>query len=134
MDKKMLYKGNELKVKDIYDEISDVLFPTRLREDCTFLEATDRTGKIICLLCMDNLPGSAMALHIYIPEDNRNKTNILMMREMFYALIHPWVKRRGNESIIVNCASDDAKTMKLFETFGFVVETSAFGIMPVKEV
>lgn len=131
MDKSRVYKGNVLKSKGIRKGIADVFFPTRY-EDCTFLEATDPEGIVRCILCMDHLPGEAMGLHLYIPEDNRNTNNILIMREMFYALIHPWIKQQGKNSVIVNCSSNDTKTMQLFETFGFTVEVSAFGMMSVE--
>jgi hypothetical protein len=85
----------------------------------------------VAYLCMELPPGPACTLHLWIPKENRSKENIEWLVEAFYSDLHPWVKSKGKDFIVVNCPYDLVKTKELFRTFGFDPVPIWLGVMPV---
>lgn len=128
-DKKKKQEKRELNEVNLTTAFKDKVFPTRLKGENTTL-AIVINDRDIAYLCMDITPG-AVILHLYLPPVHRSTKTIFTLVEVFYDLVHPWVRNQGCDMIIVNCPADDVKTTELFRTFGFKPETINLAAMPV---
>ena len=132
-NKKELSENRTLrKVQGLSKEFLDEVFANRFIAAYEILEFMIG-DESLCYVCMDMPPGELCLLHLYIPPEKRSHKNIMIIKDMFFSLVHPWCKRKGKTCISVNCDSTDTKTIELFKTFNFNPKIVAVAIMLIQD-
>lgn len=132
-DKNERLKNYELnEVNDLTEDFLDHAFPTRLKEVCRILEVKIN-GIIKAYVCIDVVREVAIP-HLWIDPVHRSYSNIMKMKDIFYAMVHPWCQAQGAEVFSVNCDTTDVKTTELLRTLGFDIRTINIAVMPIQEV
>jgi len=104
---------------------TDLVFPD-LRTDTLVL--TDGKAKVAC-----EEFNNVCLVHLFIPEENRDKASITEMKQEFF----PWIKSTllsQYDAICTNISPDNKVTKSLIEEIGFKTKTVVLGwLEPDKE-
>jgi len=122
---------NSLREIGLEPGTSQEFFPTLTHGMYQALLVLGPTGSIAAYLAMEVPEGPSVGLHLYIPKDLRTKENIMYLTTVFFKDVHPWIKSKGKDYVIVTCDYKDDKTKELFKTFGFDPSAVWMGFMPV---
>jgi hypothetical protein len=129
---------NELILKDVTEELKEagklplfkIQFPTvnfNKNVELVSLTVNDLHYGYICLEYQIGI----CVLHLHIFKEHRSKEKIGHLVKGFTDVVHPWVRNRRANKIMVQCDYEDTKTMELFKTFGYVPFAVWVGIMEI---
>jgi len=130
-DKKQEYESDILREINLDQSVALSMFPTLTPGTYQGLAVVDSTGYTVAYLAIELSEGAACALHLYIPEEHKNKENIIWLKSVFVREVHPWIKSQGKDYVIVTCPYEDQKTKELFITFGFDPSSLWMGLMQI---